>query len=199
MTKTSYHHGNLKDTILDEVLKLLNFKSFDEISFRSISRNIGVVSSAPYNHFKDKKHLIKEVILLGENKLFNVILLEKKKSKDPTNQLLLIAKAYLKFAIKEKALFNLMFSKDNKELLRLCEKIVLQFKSIIIEKFKKGKRFKLTTKGSAITAWSMIHGIAVTLNNSKKEIKSFLFQIVAIIILNFGDANLKYRPHPHKI
>ena len=169
MTKTSYHHGNLKKKILDEVLELLNYKSFDEISFRSISRNIGVVSSAPYNHFKDKKHLIKEVILLGEKKLLNFILLEKKKSKVTTDQLRLIAKAYLNFATEEKALFNLMFSKDNKELLHLCEKIVLQFKLVIIEKFKKGKRFKLTAQGSAITAWSMIHGIAVTLNNSKKE------------------------------
>ena len=169
MTKARYHHGNLKNTILDEALELLNYKSFDEISFRSISRNIGVVSSAPYNHFKDKKHLIKEVILLGEKKLLNVILLEKKKSKLPTDQLRLIAKAYLNFASEEKALFNLMFSKENKELLYLCEKIVLQFKLIIIEKFKKGKRFKLTAKGSAITAWSMVHGIAVTLNNSKKE------------------------------
>ena len=83
--------------------------------------------------------------------------------------MLLIAKAYLNFAIKEKALFNLMFSKSNKELLQLSEKIVLQFKLIIIEKFKKGKRLKLTAKGSAITAWSMIHGIAITLNNSKKD------------------------------
>ena len=91
--------------------------------------------------------------------------------------MLLIAKAYLKFAIKEKALFNLMFSKDNKELLHLCEKIVLQFKLVIIEKFKKGKRFKLTAKGSAITAWSMIHGIAVTLNNSKKENLESLWHI----------------------
>ena len=169
MTKISYHHGNLKNTILDAVLELLNFKNFDEISFRSISRNLGVVSSAPYNHFKDKKHLIQEVILLGEKKLFNIILLEIKKTKVPTEQLLLIAKAYLKFAIEEKALFNLMFSKDNQELLHLCEKIVLQFKLIIIEKFKKGKRIKLTAKGSAITAWSMIHGIAVTLSNSKKD------------------------------
>ena len=177
MTKTSYHHGNLKNTILDEVLELLNYKSFDEISFRSISRNIGVVSSAPYNHFKDKKHLIKEVILLGEKKLFNVILIEKKKSKITTEQLRLIAKAYLKFGIKEKALFNLMFSKDNKEILQLCEKIVLQFKLVIIEKFKKGKRLKLTAKGSAITAWSMIHGIAVTLNNSKKENLESLWHI----------------------
>ena len=177
MTKTSYHHGNLKNTILDEVLELLNYKSFDEISFRSICRNIGVVSSAPYNHFKDKKHLIKEVILLGEKKLLNVILLEKKKSILPAEQLRLIAKAYLYFAIREKALFNLMFSKDNKELLHLCENIVLQFKLIIIEKFKKGKRFKLTAKGSAITAWSMIHGIALTLNNSKKENLESLWHI----------------------
>ena len=177
MTKASYHHGNLKNTILDEVLELLNYKSFDEISFRSISRSIGVVSSAPYNHFKDKKHLIKEVILLGEKKLLNVILLEKKKSTLPTDQLRLIAKAYLSFASEEKALFNLMFSKDNKELLHLCKKIVLQFELIIIEKFKKGKRFKLTAKGSAITAWSMIHGIAVTLNNSKKENLESLWRI----------------------
>ena len=177
MTKTSYHHGNLKNTILDEVLELLNYKNFDEISFRSISRNIGVVSSAPYNHFKDKKHLIKEVILLGEKKLLNVIVLEKKKSKLPTDQLRLIAKAYLNFASEEKALFNLMFSKDNKELLHLCEKIVLQFKSVIVEKFKKGKRFKLTAKGSAITAWSMIHGIAVTLNSSKEDNLESLWHI----------------------
>ena len=169
MTKTSYHHGNLKKKILDEVLELLNYKSFDEISFRSISRNIGVVSSAPYNHFKNKKHLIKEVIFLGEKKLVNAISLEKKKSILPNDQLRFIAKAYLNFASEEKALFNLMFSKENKELLHLCEKIVLQFEVVIIEKFKKGKRVKLTAKGSAITAWSMIHGIAVTLNNSKKK------------------------------
>ena len=177
MTKTNYHHGNLKVTILKEVLELLKNKSFDEISFRSISRNIGVVSSAPYNHFKDKNHLIKEIILLGEKKLLNAILNEKNKSNLPTDQMMLIAKAYLNFAIKEKALFNLMFSKDNKELLHLCEKIVLQFKLVIIEKFKKGKRFKLTAKGSAITAWSMIHGVAVTLNNSNKENLESLWHI----------------------
>ena len=122
MTKNSYHHGNLKETILSEALYLLSSKSFDEISFRLISRNIGVVSSAPYNHFKDKKQLIKEIILLGENKLLKVISSEKNKSKIPTEQLLLIAKAYLNFAAKEKALFNLMFSKANEELIYLSDK-----------------------------------------------------------------------------
>ena len=176
MIKTSYHHGNLKATILNEALRLLNHKSFDEISFRSISRNIGVVSSAPYNHFKDKNHLIEEIIFLGETKLLNIIVFEKKRSTIPAEQMLLIAKAYINFAIKEKALFNLMFSKANKELLYLSEKIVLQFRTVIVEKFKKGKRVKLTAKGSAITAWSMLHGIAITLNNSDKENLETLWQ-----------------------
>ena len=177
MTKNSYHHGSLKETILSEALNLLNYKSFDEISFRLISRNIGVVSSAPYNHFKDKKHLVKEIILLGEKKLLKIISLEKSKSKIPTEQLLLIAKAYLNFAVKEKALFNLMFSKANKELLYLSDKIVLQFNLIITEKFKKGKRLKLTAKGSAITAWSMLHGLAITINISKEENLESLWNI----------------------
>jgi len=177
LTKNSYHHGNLKYTILSEALHLLNSKNFDEISFRLISRNIGVVSSAPYNHFKDKKHLIKEIIALGEKKLLNLISSEKNKSKIPVEQLLLIAKAYLNFAINEKALFNLMFSKANEELLFLSDKIVLQFNLIITEKFKKGKRLKLTAKGSAITAWSMLHGLAITINNSKKENLESLWSI----------------------
>jgi len=169
LIKNSYHHGNLKGAILKEALELLNSKNYDELSFRLISRNIGVVSSAPYNHFKDKDHLIHEIILYGKDKLLNNIISEKEKSNYPTEQLYLIAKAYLKFASIENALFNLMFSKKNKELLQLTDKIVIQFEKIIIEKFKKGKRLKVTVKGSAITAWSMIHGIAMTINNSKKE------------------------------
>ena len=169
MNKSSYHHGNLKAAILKEALKLLNLKSYDELSFRLISRNIGVVSSAPYNHFKDKGHLINEIIIYGKDKLFEDIKLAKKKSNLPTEQLYLIAKAYLKFASMESTLFNLMFSKTNEELLYLSDKIVLQFSLIITEKFKKGKRLKLTAKGSAITAWSMLHGLAITINSSKQE------------------------------
>ncbi|MAJ23993.1 MAG: hypothetical protein CMP36_00625 [Rickettsiales bacterium] len=177
MNKSSYHHGNLKAAILKEALKLLNLKSYDELSFRLISRNIGVVSSAPYNHFKDKGHLINEIIIYGKDKLFEDIKLAKKKSNLPTEQLYLIAKAYLKFASMESTLFNLMFSNKNKELLQLTDKVVIQFEEIITEKFKNGKRLKVTVKGSAITAWSMIHGIAVTLNSSKREYLESLWNL----------------------
>ena len=166
MNKNTYHHGNLKEAIILEALKLLASKSIKELSFRQISRNIGVVSSAPYNHFKNKEHLLQEIIKVGQKKLFKIIEIEKNKSSVPAEQLLLIAKAYLNFALKEKTVFNLMFSETNEDLILLTDEIVLQFSKIISEKFKAGKRVKLTEKGSAITAWSMIHGLATIINKS---------------------------------
>jgi len=59
-----------------------------------------------------------------------------------------------------------MFSETNEDLVLLTDEIVLQFSKIISEKFKAGKRVKLTEKGSAITAWSMIHGLATIINKS---------------------------------
>ena len=166
MNKDTYHHGNLKEAIILEALRLLSLQSIKELSFRHISRNIGVVSSAPYNHFKNKDHLLQEIIKVGQKKLFQIIKIEKNKSTLPAEQLLLIAKAYLNFALKEKTVFNLMFSETNKDLIILTDQIVLQFSQIISEKFKEGKRVKLTEKGSAITAWSMIHGLATIINKS---------------------------------
>lgn len=166
MNKDTYHHGNLKEAIILEAMRLLALQGTKELSFRHISRNIGVVSSAPYNHFKNKDHLLQEIIKVGHKKLFQVIETEKNKSTLPTEQLLLIAKAYLNFSLKEKTVFNLMFSEINKDLILLTDQIVLQFTIIISEKFKVGKRVKLTEKGSAITAWSMIHGLATIINKS---------------------------------
>ena len=170
MKKVSYHHGNLKKAIIKEALNLLNLKDENKFSFRNISKNIGVVSSAPYNHFKDKEHLIKELISVGKNKLLVVIAEEKKKSTLPKEQLIFIAKAYLKFAMNEKALFELMFSQTKKDLLHLTDIIVLQFEMCISEKFKKEKRAILSEKGSAITAWAMIHGLACIVNKCNQVI-----------------------------
>jgi len=73
LNKDTYHHGNLKEAIILEALRLLTLQSIKELSFRHISRNIGVVSSAPYNHFKNKEHLLQQIIKVGQKKLFKII------------------------------------------------------------------------------------------------------------------------------
>tara|TARA_X000000950_G_scaffold164002_1_gene200455 strand:+ start:76 stop:402 length:327 start_codon:yes stop_codon:yes gene_type:complete len=89
----------------------------------------------------------------------------------------MLAKAYLKFAIEEKALFDLMFAQKNKDLLYLTDKIVLQFEMVISDKFKSGKRAKVTEKGSAITAWTMIHGLASIINKTNDRLVEQVLQM----------------------
>ena len=57
MARKQYHHGNLKQAILQQSLKQLNLVGAEKLSFRAIAKNLGVVSSAPYNHFASKSEL----------------------------------------------------------------------------------------------------------------------------------------------
>ena len=171
MERTTYHFGNLKEVILDEALNQLKQSDNKDLSFRLIAKKIGVAPSAPYNHFQSKDHLLQEIMLKGQHTLIETMKVNKKKSKLPSQQLALIGKAYLNFAIEQKQLFNLLFSEKNKELLILTNKIVLQFQEIIVNKFKEGKRFRITERGASITAWSMVHGLSCIAN--KVEQKKF--------------------------
>ena len=58
MSRKQYHHGNLKQEIIKESLLQLKLVGADELSFRTIAKNLGVVSSAPYNHFQQQKTIV---------------------------------------------------------------------------------------------------------------------------------------------
>ena len=43
MSRKQYHHGNLKQEIIKESLRQLSLVGADNLSFRTISKNLGVV------------------------------------------------------------------------------------------------------------------------------------------------------------
>ena len=162
--KISYHHGKLKKAIINETIKQLNLYGIKNISFRAIAREVGVASSAPYNHFNSKEDLFLAISQLGKKKLFTNLDSAQKKSTVPSEKLALVAKAYLNFSIDEKPLFELMFSKNNLDYRNLTEDINLLFEKIVSSKFKTGTRKRVTINGAAFCAWSMIHGLASILS-----------------------------------
>ncbi|MDC3024420.1 TetR/AcrR family transcriptional regulator [Alphaproteobacteria bacterium] len=170
MPRKQYHHGNLKEEIIIEALEQLNLVGADNLSFRTIAKNVGVVSSAPYNHFKSKKQLFKNLISIGTKLLLKKMKEESLKKKIPADRLANSAKAYLKFSLEEKELFLLMFSKNNLEIGKLVDAISSQFLDIVKEKFKDGSRMRVTEKGASITAWAMVHGLANLSSNNNLEV-----------------------------
>ena len=165
MVRKQYHHGNLKKAIIQEALRQLKSVGPEKLSFREVAKNLKVVSSAPYNHFNSKKELYSELIKIGKEVLLDKMNSEKNKNLLPAEKLFHSAKAYLNFSLEEKELFSLMFSANNLELRDLINTISLQFLDIVREKFKDGKRMRITEKGASITAWSMVHGLAKLVSN----------------------------------
>ena len=170
MSRKQYHHGNLKNEIIKESLQQLNLVGADKLSFRTIAKNLGVVSSAPYNHFASKSHLFSYLINIGTEILLKKMGEEKLKQNLPSKQLSYSARAYLKFSLEEKELFLLMFSKNNLEIKKLIDTISAQFLDIVKEKFKDGSRMRVSEKGASITAWAMVHGLAKLASNDNLEL-----------------------------
>ena len=170
MSRKQYHHGNLKQEIIQESLLQLNLVGADELSFRTIAKNLGVVSSAPYNHFNSKRQLFNHLINIGTEILLKKMNEEKLKKQLPSEQLFYSARAYLKFSLEEKELFILMFSKNNQDIKKLIDAISSQFLDIVKEKFKDGRRMRVTEKGAAMTAWAMVHGLAKLISNENLEV-----------------------------
>lgn len=53
-----YHHGNLREALLQEGLKHLTETGNRNISLREMAKRCGVSSAAPYAHFKTKDQFL---------------------------------------------------------------------------------------------------------------------------------------------
>lgn len=52
MAKQSYHHGNLRQALLDAALVIIDEKGVAALTMAALARAAGVSSGAPYRHFK---------------------------------------------------------------------------------------------------------------------------------------------------
>ena len=60
-----YHHGNLRDALVDAALALIAERGLGGITFAEVARAVGVSAAAPYRHFRDLGELVAEVTRRG--------------------------------------------------------------------------------------------------------------------------------------
>lgn len=53
-----YHHGNLRQALMDEAVVMSNEQGHEEWSLRELARRLGVSSGAPFRHFNDRAALM---------------------------------------------------------------------------------------------------------------------------------------------
>ncbi len=103
-----YHHGNLRESLLEAAEAVLAERGVQGISLRDVAKAAGVSHAAPYHHFASLNDLLAAVAERGFTRLAQAM--EKASGEpDARERLLRINEAYVVCACARPAQFRLMF------------------------------------------------------------------------------------------
>ena len=110
---TSYHHGHLRQVMLEAAAELLEAQGLERFTLRECARRAGVSHGAPAHHFGDVRGLLTALVAQGFDQLLAWMdQHEADAPRDAFAQLCANGRAYVAFALAHRALFQLMFRSD---------------------------------------------------------------------------------------
>jgi len=111
MADRPYHHGNLRAALLAEAERTLREEGVDRLSLRDLARQAGVSHAAPRRHFADRQALLDALAAAGFLRLSDELRAAIEDAGDDYEaQLRAAAIAYIRFATRDAALLELMFT-----------------------------------------------------------------------------------------
>jgi AcrR family transcriptional regulator len=173
MTKDTYHHGDLKNALIQAGTDILASEGTAALSLRKVAARAGVSHSAPYAHFADKQALIAAISANGFNRLYEqVIQAVEHHEGDLHTMLLEVAYTYVSFALENPACFKVMFSsvlekeKDYPEFVEASQRNFYQLEELVRQWQVGGVLKAGDVQLQATALWSLVHGfIALLLEN----------------------------------
>lgn len=107
-----YHHGDLKNALLDAARDLAIEGSVDGFTLREVARRAGVSPAAPYHHFADKNDLVRQLAIRAFETMRQTLQTAADSATDSAQQLEAMGVAYLHFAFTHAAEFRFMFKRE---------------------------------------------------------------------------------------
>lgn len=105
----AYHHGNLRAALLKAAFQLLGKVGLDGLTLREIARRAGVSHNAPYRHFQSKEDLVAALATDSLRQLTEAVRAAVEDEPKLEARLRAAASAYLRYALKNPARFQLTF------------------------------------------------------------------------------------------
>lgn len=165
--RRSYHHGNLKEVLLEAARKLIEEHGAFGFSLTEAARLAGVSPAAPYRHFRDRDALLAEVARSGfERFAARLDAAWNNGIPTPLSAFENLGRAYLAFAREESASYTVMFETGNVppsagETSPAAEKafeVLTEAAAALCRQLPEEKRPPL--KLVAMHIWTMSHGVA---------------------------------------
>ncbi|WP_414953662.1 TetR/AcrR family transcriptional regulator [Caballeronia eucalypticola] len=169
--KVSWHHGNLREEMLQRGLALLELRGAADLSLREVARLAGVSQTAPTHHFGDKDGLLAAIATEGFHQLMGERLAALKDGMTKERRLRVIMRVYVEFALQHPELFHLMFGprisdkQKHRELMEVSARSFEFLNNTIAEFMSDHSKDGRPPRFSAIAVWSGMHGLATLLSD----------------------------------
>ena len=165
----SYHHGNLKQALIDAGVKIINESGESGLSLRKAAALCNVSHAAPYAHFKDKEELIEEIKKNVTGQFMEELQNAVREASDAESALISMGRRYVLFFLKNPDYFKFLFGSQNivahfrtdKEYeedyppFKLLKEIYINFL-----REKNIKKTKTEQELGLLKLWSSAHGLA---------------------------------------
>ncbi len=174
----SYHHGNLRNELIEKAIAIVNSEGERALSIRKVAGVCGVTYAAPYAHFKSKEELLsacREYV----SKQFADHLSNSIADKDTTDPetLNILGNAYIEFFKLHPTYYNFIFNseetckmiltldevKDNYPPFEVFRKVCLS----LTESYGITKQQGLAR---LIKCWSLVHGATALIISPNVEL-----------------------------
>ena len=156
--KTDYHHGALRDTLIEHSLQLIREKGIGGFSLLQAANAAGVSSGAPYRHFASKAELLDEIARTGFTRLSNA--LNQPVTSEGAEHLLDLGLRYIAFARANPAMFTVMFDATDRQAQSPEGKAALAPVADSLRHLQSTRGLNQPLEDAVRATWALVHGIA---------------------------------------
>ncbi|MHA1537499.1 MAG: TetR/AcrR family transcriptional regulator [Alphaproteobacteria bacterium] len=166
-SRRGYHHGNLREALIEAALELIGKTGPAGFTFAEAARAAGVSPAAPYRHFRDRDELMADIAQRGFER-FGADLKDawNDGKPDPRTAFTKVGRAYLAFARSQPAYYAAMFEARlppaiNRDLAQAADQafaVIRQAAETLSARLPKENRPPALMMGLHI--WALSHGIA---------------------------------------
>jgi AcrR family transcriptional regulator len=105
----AYHHGDLKNALIDTALKQIAARGPRALSLREVARATGVSHASTYRHFPNKESVLATIAEQGFRKLSQAMRAAAQRERDVLKVLLRVGAAYVDFGVSHPHHLQVMF------------------------------------------------------------------------------------------
>lgn len=173
MPRSTYHHGNLREELIDAAVRRARADGSTALGLRELAREVGVTSAAVYRHFPDLDHLRAMVAQLAREELARSMMeardavpAMRRRADRAVARFGATGTAYVQFAVDEPGLFDTAFiacsaapeRPDDPSAWRVLNDALEDLVAV-------GRLDPARLTDAPIIAWTSVHGLATIIAN----------------------------------